>query len=179
MAINEIILLALLILGEAADQPVQTQLGVAYVALNRLALSDCSLWDIVVESGEFCSINVAVSHPETYIGRYWHKPENLSESETGRRALLVAIKALSSWPNNDPTHQATHFENIERFGEPYWASKLKKTVKLGDLTFFAERRTFCRKHNEVKGAGQLGLKNTDTKQSLLSLFIFDQLQGKA
>jgi len=152
---SDVILLALLVLGEAADQPFQTQLGVAYVALNRLALSDCSLWDVVVESGEFSSINVAICRPETYIGGYWHKPEKLWKSKAGRQALLVAIKALLSWPDGDPTNQATHFENLERFGKPYWASKLVKTVKLGDLTFFKKKRQVG---EEGKGSGQNGAK---------------------
>jgi len=133
---DEIVLLALLIIGEAADQPFNAQLGVACVALNRLSLcASCTLWDVVVESGEFASINAAQRLPESYIGRYWNEPQRLWESRAGRLALLAATKALSSWPEGDPTNGATHFENLA-FGKPLWANSLQETVKLGDLTFF-------------------------------------------
>jgi len=95
---SDLVLLALVVLGEAAGQPFEAQLGVAYVALNRLllCLPDCTLWDVIVESGEFSSINAAQRLPESYIGRYWHKPQKLWKSRAGRLALLAATKALRS-----------------------------------------------------------------------------------
>jgi hypothetical protein len=84
---SDLVLLALLVIGElvigeAASQPFEAQLGFCYVALNRLSLcSSCSLWDVVVESGEFASINAAWRLPESYVGRYWHEPEKLSKKQ--------------------------------------------------------------------------------------------------
>ena len=36
----------------------------------------------------------------------------------------------------DTTRGATHYENIEAFGIPYWASSMHITVKLGNHTFY-------------------------------------------
>jgi len=142
---SDLVLLALVVLGEAAGQPFETQLGVSYVVLNRLSLCapSCTLWDVVVGSGEFASINAARRLPGSYIGHYWHEPKRLWKSRAGRLALLAATKVLLSWPKGDPTNGATHFENLA-FGEPYWASSMQETVKLGDLTFFRanERKEF-------------------------------------
>jgi len=157
---NELILLALLIIGEAADQPHEAQLGVAYVVLNRLSLCAprCTLWNVVVESGEFAAIDAAYCLPESYIGRYWNEPERLWKSRAGRRALLAATKALLSWPKDDPTKGATHFENLA-LGKPYWADSMQKTVQLGDLTFYKaeDERGRIRRSNNL---GKIGNKES-------------------
>ena len=47
-------------------------------------------------------------------------------------------QALSAWKaskTSNLTKKATHFENIEVFGEPYWAKGMTKTVKIKDHTF--------------------------------------------
>jgi len=152
--ISDLVLLAILVIGEAADQPFEAQLGVAYVALNRLSLceSHCTLWDVVAESGEFAAINAAQRFPSSYIGKYWHEPRRLWESRAGRLALLAARKALLSWPKGDLTNGATHFENLA-FGKPFWAGLMQETVKLGDLTFFRETckdPSNFRKKNKMK-----------------------------
>ena len=36
----------------------------------------------------------------------------------------------------DSTFGATHFENVERFGEPYWAKDMVKTCKIRNHTFY-------------------------------------------
>lgn len=38
----------------------------------------------------------------------------------------------------DITGGATHYENVERFGEPYWAKDMIITVKVGCHTFYRE-----------------------------------------
>jgi len=156
---SDLVLLALLVIGEAADQPFEAQLGVAYVALNRLSFcASCTLWDVVVRSGEFAAINAAQRLPESYIGCYWQEPRKLWESRAGRLALLAAMKALSSWPGGDPTNGATHFENLA-FGEPYWASSMRKTVRLGDLTFYKvedERGKTCERTDSWRLPGDHG-----------------------
>lgn len=40
----------------------------------------------------------------------------------------------------DVTGGATHYENIERYGVPYWAAGMQKTVKIGEHTFYKARR---------------------------------------
>ena len=39
----------------------------------------------------------------------------------------------------DITHGATHFENIGRFGNPYWTKEMIITVKIGNHTFYRRR----------------------------------------
>ena len=39
----------------------------------------------------------------------------------------------------DNTGGATHYENIEKFGTPYWAKGMTRTVKIGSHTFFKGR----------------------------------------
>lgn len=41
----------------------------------------------------------------------------------------------------DVTFGSTHYENIERFGTPYWAKNMVKAVKIGSHTFFKEKRS--------------------------------------
>jgi len=151
---DDLVLLALLAIGEAADQPVIAQLGVAYVALNRLSSSapNCTLWDVIVESGEFAAINAAQRLPSSYIGRYWNEPERLWKSREGRLALLASVKALLSWPEGDPTNGATHFENLA-FGKPSWAGSMNKTVQLGNLTFFKAENGAGKIRSSNKRAG--------------------------
>uniref|UniRef100_A0A6M3LN21 Putative cell wall hydrolase n=1 Tax=viral metagenome TaxID=1070528 RepID=A0A6M3LN21_9ZZZZ len=38
----------------------------------------------------------------------------------------------------NPIGNATHFENIEKFGVPYWAKKMKKIGKVGKHTYYEE-----------------------------------------
>lgn len=40
----------------------------------------------------------------------------------------------------DNTGGATHYEAIERYGLPYWTKNMIKTVRIGEHTFFKERR---------------------------------------
>jgi len=39
----------------------------------------------------------------------------------------------------DPTHGATYYENIEKYGVPYWAKNMVITAKIGHHTFFKTR----------------------------------------
>ena len=56
--------------------------------------------------------------------------------------LKLAPTALKAWKNSlcgkDVTHGATHWENVEEFGTPFWAKAMTKTCKIGRHTFFRE-----------------------------------------
>ena len=39
----------------------------------------------------------------------------------------------------DITNGATHFENIQRFGVPYWAKKMDSVAVIGEHTFYKEK----------------------------------------
>ena len=38
----------------------------------------------------------------------------------------------------DITGGSTHYENVEKFGVPYWAKKMTKMIKIGCHTFYRE-----------------------------------------
>lgn len=40
------------------------------------------------------------------------------------------------WRKKDITGGATHYENIEQYGIPYWAKDMEITVKIGNHTFY-------------------------------------------
>jgi len=137
---SEIVLLALIILGEAGNQPLITQIAVGHVVLNRMELCDCSVQGII-ETGAFRAIIVARVYPKTWIGQLYYDPSILERTAWGRRALLIAQFILSG-RIPDPTSEATHFENISRFGTPYWA-KGRKGNEIGDLVFYKLERVKC------------------------------------
>lgn len=60
------------------------------------------------------------------------------ESETTRRAARRACRRVLD--GSDLTKGATHYENVEAFGVPRWAKKMKITRKLGRHTFYQESR---------------------------------------
>lgn len=50
--------------------------------------------------------------------------------------LRKAAKKIAKGKLKDIVGGATHFENVEKFGMPYWAKKMKITKKIGHHTFF-------------------------------------------
>jgi len=55
--------------------------------------------------------------------------------EMAKRIEIIVFK------NNgkDITNAATHFENIQKFGVPYWTKKMDKVTVIGNHTFYRER----------------------------------------
>lgn len=41
---------------------------------------------------------------------------------------------------SDITNGATHYENIEKYGKPYWVKNMIKTCKIGKHTFYKENK---------------------------------------
>jgi len=137
---SEIVLLALIILGEAGNQPPLTQIAVGHVALNRMEICNCSI-EGIIETGAFRAITVARANPGTWIGQLYHNPGVLRKTVWGKRALRFADLILSG-KLEDPTAGATHFENIKAAGIPYWG-KGKKGIEIGDLVFYKLKWVKC------------------------------------
>ncbi len=60
----------------------------------------------------------------------------------GRRAISQARKIeerVFEFYGPDTTKGATHFENIEAFGVPYWAKSMTITTKIGRHTFYKRK----------------------------------------
>ena len=61
----------------------------------------------------------------------------------GKRYTIMAqgiIQKLFEDNGKDITGGATHYENIEAFGVPYWAKDMRITCKIGSHTFYKEVR---------------------------------------
>lgn len=61
----------------------------------------------------------------------------------GERYIKMAKRIeVIVFKNNgkDITGGATHFENIQKFGIPYWAKKMDRVAIIGNHTFYRERR---------------------------------------
>ena len=62
--------------------------------------------------------------------------------EEGKQGELIAKEVIQEvFIENgiDITFGATHFENIEEFGIPYWYYDMNETGKIGHHTFFKEK----------------------------------------
>ena len=70
-------------------------------------------------------------------GRLWRFKDGQPQYEISTEIIQKAGKAWSNaeW-GEDVTGGATHWENIDQFGVPYWARGLKKTAKIGSHTFY-------------------------------------------
>lgn len=104
-----------ILITEAAAEPYEAKVGVAEVLRNRG-------WN----SKGF--VGIKRNDKSQFVAR---QPDWV-HSQTQR-----ALKAAKEGSNL--TQSATHFENVEAFGYPDWAKDMKKTVKIGKLTFFREK----------------------------------------
>jgi len=62
----------------------------------------------------------------------------------GRRAISQARdieKRVFELACADTTGGATHFENVEAFGTPWWAKEMVVTVKIGSHTFYKKKES--------------------------------------
>ena len=71
----------------------------------------------------------------------------------GKRYIEMAKRIETIvFKNNgrDITNGATHFENIQKFGIPYWAKKMDRVAVIGSHTFYKERRVYGRNHPALR-----------------------------
>jgi len=104
---------------EARNQPVEGQVAVAKVTLNRVEderwpSSTCS---VVKQKHQFSWTNEKLPPPE---GKAW----------AAAKLIAITVYVLP-----DPTHGATHFH--ANYVHPYWAKKSNKIVEIGDHIFYA------------------------------------------
>jgi hypothetical protein len=63
-------------------------------------------------------------------------------AKQGKKYEIMAkqiIEEVFEKNGKDITNGATHYENIERFGIPYWAKEMEVTCKIGNHTFYREK----------------------------------------
>ena len=59
-----------------------------------------------------------------------------TEGGQAKRRVYALINDVYSDECDDITLGATHYENVERYGEPYWAKNMLVTTKIGNHTFY-------------------------------------------
>jgi spore germination cell wall hydrolase CwlJ-like protein len=104
---------------EARNQPIEGQLAVANVVLNRTESEQWpdSACDVVYQKNQFSWTNDDMPEPR---GKAWDTAKLIS--------IVVYILP-------DPTEGATHFH--ANYVQPYWAKKRPKKVVIGDHIFYA------------------------------------------
>ena len=55
------------------------------------------------------------------------------------KLYLTCLEALREAKKHDITKGSTNWENVNAFGQPYWASSMIKTVKIGNHQFYRKR----------------------------------------
>lgn len=115
--------LALNVYREARNQPIEGQLAVAHVTLNRYEASQLpTICDVVFKSGNFAWTR------DPKVVDEWPRDEAAWD-----RAQRIARKALAN-PSNDPVKGSTYFHTVS--SEPDWAPNLVRVARIGDHVFY-------------------------------------------
>ncbi|MBV8538601.1 MAG: cell wall hydrolase [Alphaproteobacteria bacterium] len=123
---SDLLCLALNVYREARNQPVEGQLAVAHVTLNRYETSDLpTICDVVFKSGNFAWTK------DPKVVQEWPRDEAAWEM-----AQRVAHQALAD-PNADPVKGSTYFHTVST--EPDWAPGLVRVGRIGDHVFYRAR----------------------------------------
>ena len=62
------------------------------------------------------------------------------QGEKYKEIVAIIVRKVFGENSPDVTNGATHYENIQAFGFPYWAKDMRTTVKIGSHTFFVEKK---------------------------------------
>lgn len=120
---NAIMCLALNIYHEARGEPVDGQIAVAMVTMNR------AQW----ETHEVCPVVYA---PRQFSWTGSKKVSPQKEPLAWARAQKIARKVLAG-EHRDKTQGATHFHSREV--RPVWRHSLKRTAHIGKHVFYVQR----------------------------------------
>src|SRR5215472_14263269 len=123
---SDLLCLALNVYREARNQPIEGQLAVAHVTLNRYETSDLpTICDVVFKTGYFAWTR------DPKVVQEWPRDEAAWEM-----AQRVAHQALAD-PKADPVKGSTYFHTVST--EPDWAPTLVRVGRIGDHVFYRSR----------------------------------------
>ena len=123
---SDLLCLALNVYREARNQPIEGQLAVAHVTLNRYETSDLpTICDIVFKTGNFAWTK------DPKVVQEW--PHDEAAWEMAQR---VAHQALVD-PKADPVKGSTYFHTVST--DPDWVPGLVRVGRIGDHVFYRER----------------------------------------
>jgi len=123
---SDLLCLALNVYREARNQPIEGQLAVAHVTLNRYETSDLpTICDVVFKTGNFAWTK------DPKVVQEWPRDEAAWEM-----AQRVAHQALAD-PKADPVKGSTYFHTVST--DPDWAPTLVRVGRIGDHVFYRQR----------------------------------------
>ena len=133
-----VVLLTLLIYGEARGEDLTGKAAVAWVAMNRSLMWHKPLKDIILQPKQFSCFNdndPNLSRLQMLADDF---TDNLFHNPVVRECYWVARGVLERWIK-DPTGGATHYHAF--YIHPYWAAQMKEVARIDNHIFYAERRT--------------------------------------
>jgi spore germination cell wall hydrolase CwlJ-like protein len=123
---SDLLCLALNVYREARNQPIEGQLAVAHVTLNRYETSELpTICDVVFKTGNFAWTK------DPKVVQEW--PHDEAAWEMAQR---VAHQALAD-PKADPVKGSTYFHTVAT--DPDWAPTLVRVGRIGDHVFYRQR----------------------------------------
>lgn len=123
---SDLLCLAMNVYREARNQPLEGQLAVAHVTLNRYEASQLpTICDVVFKTGYF-----AWTRDPKVVHQWPH------DETAWRTAQRIARQALAD-PKDDPVKGSTYFHTVST--DPDWASELVRVGRIGDHVFYRTR----------------------------------------
>lgn len=123
---SDLLCLAMNVYREARNQPIEGQLAVAHVTLNRYQTSQMpTICDVVFKTGYFAWTK------DPKVVDEWPRDETAWDT-----AQRVARTALAN-PSADPVKGSTYFHTVST--EPDWAPGLVRVGRIGDHVFYRPR----------------------------------------
>lgn len=137
---SALLCLAMNVYYEARGEPVQGQMAVAYVTLNRSESSGRSVCREVVRASQF-SWTKSMTVRKTAYGEYLLQPRDrptfeIRESRSWMRALYVAAIASGTPRSQRPGWTNFHAKSVS----PKWAPALGVPTKIGNHLFYTESK---------------------------------------
>lgn len=120
--------------AEAGNQKSDVWAANTYVALNRLKSGKYGSTLSEVLQGMSSAIKTNSKQWQLATGQ---KKMNEYEQNVMKKILATNSAVLRGTIENN-IGKSTHFENVEKFGMPKWAKKMKKVAKVGAHTYFEE-----------------------------------------
>lgn len=120
---NALMCLALNIYHEARGEPLEGQIAVAMVTMNRADWQTSGICQVVYERNQFSWTNRVSRFPP-------------QEHDAWTKAKRVATRVIEG-RHDDITYGATHFHS--RAVRPVWRNSLKKTATIGQHVFYVQR----------------------------------------
>lgn len=120
---NALMCLALNIYHEARSEPVEGQIAVAMVTMNRASWNAASICEVVYEKKQFS---------------WTHRLTDTTPQEpTAWASAQHVARRVIEGQHDDITDGATFFHT--RAVQPAWRNSLKKTKTIGEHVFYVER----------------------------------------